>query len=154
MKKFLACLFAIALMACSLSGLAGCSNDELSAPKSYDIGDNVFIYPSCNFTYKIDDSYVIEITALSATVTQKDAISNNDELSSPYFPYTISIKASGTLKESTNKSFIIRFSTSPSNLIASSPTTVDETGKISWTISYNSLSLDIPSFCFHDVILS
>lgn len=154
MKKFFVCLFSVALMTCVLTGLTGCSDDNSGTPTSYNVGDNVFIYPSCNFAYKVDDNFTIEITELSATVTQKHTISSNDELSSPYFPYTISIKASGTLQEATNKCFMIRFSTSPSNLIASSPMATDEAGKISWVITYNSLSLDMPSFCFHDVVLS
>lgn len=109
MKKIISllfCLICTVIVGCSVENPTSQSSKEASNNgelfeytnlNNYNIGDEIPVYPSHQFCYKIDEDSTITITKFSVTLKEKNLISENEILSSPFYPFKIVLSVEGKI---------------------------------------------------------
>lgn len=119
MKKFIAVLCVVLLSLCLFVGCADDSQSSIDLEK-YEIGDELPIYPNCEFDYKVNDECTVHISSIKLTLVEKREITENCVIENDFFKYTFNLIVTGVTHsdfsqkniEITFNAFINSYSTS------------------------------------------
>lgn len=95
MKKFIAVLCVILLSMCLFVGCADDSQNTIDLEKC-EIGDELPIYPNCEFDYKVDENYTVHISSIKLTLVEKKYIIKDSCIDDSFYKYTIKFAANGS----------------------------------------------------------
>ncbi len=144
MKKFYVVLLSLIMCFVSIC-FAGCGDKETQAElidlADCDIGYQLTCYPQCNFGYKIDENFIVNIDSFSATLIEKHEIHEGDILDDDFYPYAVKVTVTGTTDAANANRivyFMFTYSASAGGFVKA---TVDSSGHISGEttvlLSYN-----------------
>ncbi len=140
MKKFYVVLLSLIMCFVSIC-FVGCGDKETQAElidlADCDIGYQLTCYPQCNFSYKLDENFIVNIDSFSATLIEKHEIHEGDILDDDFYPYAVKVTATGTT-DTVNANKKVYFSFMCSYGVGSGmEAIVDSTGHISWETTIN-----------------
>lgn len=107
MKKFISFLLCTILLICGTLALVGCDKNNEDTPDQLETKSGLPNFEDCeigyqmqflhdtNFKYEYkqgNKSYIIEITSMSATLTEKNTINKGDIINDRFSPYVITFK--------------------------------------------------------------
>ena len=161
MKKFVCFLLCAVLIVCGTLALVGCdkpnNSDGYIDLSKLSEGDEIPVYPGCEFDYKyVDDNkeYILHILSLKINYVKSNKIDNNSIIEGDFYPHTISISISGNTDISLANKVFFLFLADGYKATKSIKCKIDENGKFSEIINIGCETLLLSPLRFYSIVVS
>lgn len=149
MKKFVSIVLCVMCVALASIGLVGCGEEaKLLDLTQCEIGTELSVYPTCTFSYEIEDGFIVEISNITAKLTEKREINEGDVLNERFSPCVVTVTAQG--KTSSDKAGTVLTlglaQSIPNPGLVAGEASVQQDGTIRW-------SFEDDGMCFYSSLI-